>query len=130
MALCELADRRRETELPQRIRLDPADDLAQVSARLAGNRQGSLDDRCATRDVSLGDRVVCCIEHLCDRCDELDGPVVDQLGQPPTLVALGAEPLHERSAVGVRQSIIASRSAIATAWVRVSASSFVRMWRT
>ena len=28
------------------------------------------------------------------------------------------------------QSIIASRSAMATAWVRVSASSFARMWRT
>ena len=71
------------------------------------------------------------VEHLRDRRDELDRPVVDQLGQPAPLVALGAEPLGERPAVGVvRQSIIASRRAIATAWVRVSASSFVRMWRT
>jgi hypothetical protein len=53
---------------------------------------------------------------------------VDQLGKPPTLVTFGPQPLPERPAVGVlRQSIIASRRAIATAWVRVSASSFVRM---
>jgi len=53
---------------------------------------------------------------------------VDELGQPPALVTLGAEPLCERpAAVVVGQSIIASRNAIATACVRVSASSFVRM---
>ena len=68
------------------------------------------------------------VEHLRDRRDELDRPVVDQLGEPPPLVALGAEPLRERPALGVvGQSIIASRKAIATACVRVSASSFVRM---
>ena len=45
------------------------------------------------------------VEHLRDRRDELDRPVVDQLGEPPALVALGAEPLGERPAVGVVASI-------------------------
>ena len=71
------------------------------------------------------------VEHLGDRGEMLNGAVVDQLGEPAALVALGAEPLGERPAAGVvGQSIIASRNAIATACVRVSASSFARMWRT
>ena len=132
MALGQLADRRGEAELAQRVRLDPADDLAQVDARLARHHERSLDDRCSARDVTGRERVLRGVEHLGDRGDELNGAVVDQLGEPPSLVALGAKPLGERPAVGVvvGQSIIASRSAIATACVRVSASSFVRMWRT
>ena len=115
----------------QRVRLDAADDLAQVDARLAGDRERALDDRRAARDVSGCERVLRCVEHLGDRRDELNRAVVDELGQPPALVTLGAEPLCERpAAVVVGQSIIASRNAIATACVRVSASSFVRMWRT
>ena len=97
---------------------------------LTSNLQGALDDRCAARDVARGERMVGGVEHLSDRRDELDRPVMDQLGKPPPLVALGTEPLRERPAFGVgrvAQSIIASRNAIATACVRVSASSFVRM---
>ncbi len=130
-ALGQLADGGGQAEIPQRVRLDAADDLAQVDARLAGHRQRALDDRRAARDVSGCERVLRCVEHLGDRRDELNRAVVDELGQPPALVTLGAEPLCERpAAVVVGQSIIASRNAIATACVRVSASSFVRMWRT
>ena len=68
------------------------------------------------------------VEHLGDRGDKLHRPVVDELGESAPLVSLGTKPFDERSAVRVvRQSIIASRRAIATACVRVSASSFVRM---
>ena len=109
-ALGQLADRGGEAELPQRVRLDPADDLAQVDARLAGHRERALDDRGAARDVTGCERVLRCVEHLGDRRDELNRAVVDQLGEPPALVALGAEPLCERpAAVVVGQSIIASR---------------------
>ena len=71
------------------------------------------------------------VEHLRDRGDVLHGTVVEQLGEPAALVPLRAQPLA-RGGVGrgFAQSIIASRSAIATACVRVSASSFARMWRT
>ena len=58
----------------------------------------------------------------------LDRPVVELLGDPPPLGPLGEQPLGEQ--VVVAQSIIASRSAMATACVRVSASSFARMCRT
>ena len=62
----------------------------------------------------------------------LDGPVVEELRESSAFLLLGQDPLGEEGALGVvrGQSIIASRSAMATAWVRVSASSFARMWRT
>jgi hypothetical protein len=50
---------------------------------------------------------------------------VQLLGDPAALGALGKQAL--RDDVVVAQSIIASRSAMATACVRVSASSFARM---
>ena len=58
----------------------------------------------------------------------LHGAVVEALGDPAPLGPLREQALAEQ--VLVAQSIIASRSAMATAWVRVSASSFARMWRT
>ena len=68
------------------------------------------------------------VDHLRERGDVLDGPVVELLGDPAPLGALGEQALCDD--VLVAQSIIASRSAMATACVRVSASSFARMWRT
>ena len=68
------------------------------------------------------------VEHLRQRGDVLDGAVVELLGDPASLGALCEQAL--RDDVIVAQSIIASRSAMATAWVRVSASSFARMCRT
>ena len=49
-----------------------------------------LDDRRAARDVAGRERVLRGVEHLGDRRDELNGAVVDELGQPPALVTLGA----------------------------------------
>jgi len=73
-----------------------------------------------------------CVEHLRDRGQLLNRAVVDQLGDTAALLLLGEHALGEERSLGVvrRQSIIASRSAIATACVRVSASSFARMCRT
>ena len=72
------------------------------------------------------------IEHLRDGGELLHRAVVEQLGEPAPLSLLGEDPLGEKRSLGVvgAQSIIASRSAIATACVRVSASSFARMCRT
>jgi hypothetical protein len=50
---------------------------------------------------------------------------VEEQGVAPALVLFGCDQPVER--VAVAQSMIASRRAIATACVRVSASSFVRM---
>ena len=58
----------------------------------------------------------------------LDGAVVELLCDPSSLRTLRKETLGDEMVAA--QSIIASRSAMATAWVRVSASSFARMWRT
>ena len=57
---------------------------------------------------------------------------MQELGDPSALLLLGQHALREERSLGVLhgESIIASRSAIATACVRVSASSFARMWRT
>jgi hypothetical protein len=53
---------------------------------------------------------------------------VEQLSEPAALLLLRENPFREKRALGVvGQSIIASRSAMATAWVRVSASSLARM---
>jgi hypothetical protein len=57
---------------------------------------------------------------------------VEELREAATLLLLREEPLGEERPLRVvcGQSIIASRSAMATACVRVSASSFARMCRT
>ena len=129
VTLCELADRSREPELPQRIRLDPADDLAQVGARLACHAQRPLDDGRAARDVTLrrgrGARRRASVRsprraEPARRGSARPGDDVRHARRGAALRAPG-----RRSSV--RQSIIASRKAIATACVRVSASSFVRM---
>ena len=65
------------------------------------------------------------VEHLAQRGYVLYGPIVELLGDPPPLGPLREQALGDD--VLVAQSIIASRSAMATAWVRVSASSFARM---
>src|SRR5204862_90351 len=71
------------------------------------------------------------IEHERDPGQGLDRSVVQLEGDPAPLVLLRCDQaLGELLLVGAGQSMIASRSAIATACVRVSASSFVRMWRT
>src|SRR2546428_57562 len=84
------------------------------------------------------DRVADGVEHQRDAGERLHRPVVQEERKPAPLVLLGGDQLlgEARLLGGVsldvrgRQSIIASRSAIATACVRVSASSLVRMWRT
>jgi len=126
--------------LAKSVRLEPCDELAQVAARLTGQRKRADEDRVSTRGVAFGGGRRGGVEHLGDRGEMLDRPVVDQFAEAPALVLLGDEPLVERRPrvlVGARrvaerggQSIIASRSAIATACVRVSASSFTRMCRT
>ena len=78
--------------------------------------------------VAVLERLHCGVEHLRERGDVLHRAVVELLCDSPAFRPLRDQPLAEQ--VLVAQSIIASRSAMATAWVRVSASSFARMWRT
>src|SRR4029079_355301 len=73
------------------------------------------------------DRVESRVEHQRDPGEVLDGAVVQEERDAPPLVLLRRDQAVEPV---VAQSMIASRRAIATACVRVSASSFVRMWRT
>ena len=74
------------------------------------------------------------VEHERDARERLHRPVVEEERDAAPLVLLGREDLLGQLARcrrhRTRQSMIASRSAIATACVRVSASSFARMWRT
>jgi hypothetical protein len=76
------------------------------------------------------------IEHQGDAGKRLHRPVMEEHGDAAALVLLGLDqPLAQEPVARVelrrhRYSMIDWRSAIATAWVRVSASSFVRMWRT
>ena len=94
--------------------------------------RGLGDERLRVLRVAVVERRRRGVEHLTDRGQVLNGAIVDELGKPAPLVALGPQALAEAivAARALAQSIIASRSAIATACVRVSASSFARMWRT
>ncbi len=68
------------------------------------------------------------VDDLRDRGQMLHRAVMEELSEPSALFLLGENSLRESRSLGVvGQSIIASRSAMATAWVRVSASSFARM---
>ena len=82
----------------------------------------------AGRRVARLERLEHRVEHLRERGHVLHRPVVEPLCDPAPFGPLREQALAEQ--VLVAQSIIASRSAMATAWVRVSASSFARMWRT
>src|SRR4029079_13031024 len=73
------------------------------------------------------DRVLRGVGDAPDPGEVLDGAVVQEERDAPPLVLFGRDQAVEPV---VAQSMIASRSAIATACVRVSASSLVRMCRT
>ena len=86
-------------------------------------------------EISVLDRSADGVEHQRDAGERLNRAVVEEEREPPPLVLLGGDQLFGepcpfgRVVLGA-QSMIASRNAIATACVRVSASSFARMWRT
>src|SRR5581483_10785975 len=122
-ALGEQADGGREALLGQGVRLEARHELAQVAARLAHELERAVDDRARALALAGRERRGGRVEDLRHGRQVLDGPVVDQLCDAPALLLLGEEPLVERRPVAGpgAQSIIASRSAMATAWVRVSA---------
>jgi hypothetical protein len=108
--------------------LEAGHDPAQLLGRVARDVQGTSDDALAGRHVAFLEGVDRRVEHLRERGDVLDRSVVELLRDPSPLGPLREQPLGEQMVVA--QSIIASRSAMATACVRVSASSLARMWRT
>jgi len=129
---CQRGDGRREPEAAQHVRLQVLAEGAELPHRLAGEVERPREDLGRLGGVAFPESPESGIEHLGDRREVLHRPVVEELGEPPALLLLGEDPLPQEGALGLvgGQSIIASRSAIATACVRVSASSFARMWRT
>ena len=124
--LDELSHCGREPVLVERARLEALDDLPQLCGRLTRHLERTDSDRPGSLQVTVLERADACFDHLRQRREILDGTVVHELRDSASLVALGEQPFAE----WVAQSIIASRSAIATACVLVSASSLARMWRT
>ncbi len=124
----ELPHRCREPDLVERHRLESHDDPAQLLRGIARDGERTRCDPATGCDVAVVEGADGGVEHLAERGDVLHRPVVELLRDAAPLGALGEQPLGDQ--VVVAQSIIASRSAMATAWVRVSASSFARMWRT
>src|SRR5207342_2179168 len=112
--------------------LEVVAERSQVPRGLASELETAGDDLTRTLGVSRSELGQAGVQHLSDRGQLLDRPVVEQLGEPPAFLLLSEDPLRDEGSFGVvgRQSMIASRSAIATACVRVSASSFARMCRT
>ena len=124
-ALGDLADGRPEPDLVERDGLEPGDDPAELLGCVTRDGERPDGDRPPPTQVARVERLDDGVEHLRERRDVLDRAVVQPLGDAAPLGPLGEEPLGDD--VVVAQSIIASRSAMATAWVRVSASSFERI---
>src|SRR5471032_2671721 len=130
-----LADLRRErleggaeALVAQHDGLEGEREVAQLADRAAlPVERGGENLRCIVELAGL-DRVERGVEHQRDSRQVLHRAVVQKEGDAPPFVLLGRDQTVER--LRVAQSMIASRSAIATACVRVSASSFVRMCRT
>ncbi len=121
----DLADGGSEPDLIEGHRLEAGDDATELVRRVPRDRERTRRDGSPTLEVVRVEGVRQSVEHLRERGDVLDGAVVELLRDPASLGALREQAL--RDVVIVAQSIIASRSAMATAWVRVSASSFARM---
>src|SRR6187431_218697 len=106
--------------------------LPQVASRLARELQRAAEHLLRARLAAAVELGEACVDHLRDGRELLNRAVVDELGDASPLLLLGEHALDEKRSLRVvgAQSIIASRSAMATACVRVSASSFARMCRT
>src|SRR4029079_13580229 len=124
----QLAQRRREAVVAQHDRLQCERQVAQLPDRLSLPFERGADDLARLVEPALLDREECAVDHQRDSGELLHRPVVQEQGEAPALVLLGGDQPLEPFAF--TPSMIASRSAIATAWVRVSASSLVRMCRT
>jgi hypothetical protein len=68
-----------KTDLVQRHGLEPRDDPAELLGRVTGDREGAGRDTLSRRDVAVLERGDGRIEHLRERGDMLDGPVVELL---------------------------------------------------
>ncbi len=118
----------REAELAESLRLEVVAERTQLTARVARELEASGQELVGPLALSAPKSRERSVHDLRDRREMLHRAVVQELSESPALLLLGENPFGETRALGVvGQSIIASRSAMATAWVRVSASSLARM---
>src|SRR5258708_23953413 len=130
----ERRDGRADALVAQHDRLEVEREVAERADGVALARERVGEDLARRLEVALLDRVSDGVEHQRDPGERLHGAVVEEERDPAALVLLRGdqafrEPVELAAGLSA-QSMIASRSAIATACVRVSASSFARMWRT
>ena len=100
-----------EAELVEHARLQVVAELTEVTGCIACQLETSCKDLPRALGLAAFEVGQACVEHLRDRRQLLNGPVVDQLGDAATLLLLGEHALGEERSLGVvgRQSIIASR---------------------
>src|SRR5581483_1569542 len=125
--LGDRAQRGPEALVAQHDRLEREREVAQLADRRPVPVEGGAEHAEGVVELARLDRVDRRVEHQGDAGKVLNGAVVQEQRDAPPLVLLGRDQPVE-GVIG--QSMMASRSAIATACVRVSASSFVRMCRT
>ena len=99
-ALGERRDRRGEADLAQRVRLEV---VAELTRSRAASRASSSPRAIPPRALGVALREVgkTGVEHLRDRGQLLDRPVVQELGETTTLLLLGEHALGEQRALGV-----------------------------
>src|SRR3954468_15339548 len=128
--LGQRADGRHEALVPEDDRLEREREVAQRADRVALAVDHAREQLLRLVDVPGVERAADGVEHQRDPGERLDRAVVERQREASPLLLLGGDQLVGEAAGVVVQSIMASRSAIATACVCVAASSFVRMWRT
>src|SRR4029078_770576 len=115
---------RSEPELLQHARLQVVAELTEVTGCIACQLETSRKDLFRALGLAALEVGQTGVEHLGDCGQLLNRAVVDELGDAAALLLLGEHALGKKRSLGVvkRQSIIASRSTIATACLRARCS--------